>query len=653
MGSSDLPRPGVARRAFLRGALGAGGAAMVGLLAACGGAATVTGSASTAASSPASSATSSAPASSAATSSSAVPSSSAVTSASAAGTSSASSSAAMATSAASAAAASTSSAATSSASATGSAAAKPTVAPAASIKDALKLNLGSEPDTIDPQKASFVGEIEVIMRVFSNLLTFDSAGNLVPEMATDIPKASTDGLTYTATLKDGLKYSDGSPLTAHDFEYGWKRHLDPTVAGEYAFTGYAIKGGEKYNTADPAKVSKADLQAMRDALGVKATDDKTIVFTLASPSPWFLSVLATWNGIPSRQSDVEKGGDKWTEPATYIGNGPYILRTWDHQSQMVFDANSNYYQGAPPIAKVQYLMINEPAVSFAAYKNGDVDVFGISKPFLKEINADPNLSKQVVSGPGTGSFYMGFNTKKAPFDNVKVRQAFSLSIDRQGFVKDLLADIGIPANQFIPTKLPGHYDDLKDTYQKHDPQAAQKLLADAGFAGGKGLPAIKWTYSQNAVTQTRIEALAGYIKDALGVTISFDPVEPKAYTALVKKPETTPPLFYLGWIQDYPDPQDWYSTVFESSSTVSHVGWKNDQYDTLCQQADHELDKAKRESMYKQAAQILNDDAPVGFIFFSLTKSLIKPSITGYQVDPTEYFFGQHVLYKMKYTPAS
>ncbi len=614
----------------------AGGGAMMGLLAACGGSTADTTAAPTAASA------ATKPAAAATTAPTTGAAAAAATTAPTAGATAATTTAATA-------AATTAPTAAAAAKPT----AKPTAPPATSIKDALKLNLGNEPDTIDPQKASFVAEIEIIMRVFSNLLTFDSAGKLVPEMAAEMPQVAPDGKTYTFKLRDGLKYSDGQPLAAKNFVYAWQRHMDPALAGEYAFTGYSITGAQEYNTADPKKVSKEDLAKMRDAIGVKAPDDKTVVFSLKEASPWFLSVLATWCGVPSRQDLVEKGGEKWTEPATFVGNGPYVMKTWDHQSQFVFDANPNYYKGAPPISKVQFLMINEPAVAFAAYQNGDLDVFGYAKEQLKAIDADPNLSKQKVTGPGTCSYYMGFNNKKAPFDNPKVRQAFSLAVDRKAFVKDILADIGIPANQFLPDKLPGHYADLKDTFQKSDAVQGKKLLEDAGFPGGKGLPEIKWTYGASARTQTRVEALSGQIKDVLGITIALDPVDPKSYTALVKKPETTPPLFLLGWCQDYPDPQDWYTTVFKSDATVTHVGWKNDQFDKLVTAADHELDPAKRETGYKQAAQILNDDVPVAFLWYGQTASLIKPGLTGYQVDPTEYFFGQHRLYEMKYSPKS
>ena len=631
IGTSDQPRSGLARRTFLQVLLGSGSAAMAGVLAGCGGAAAITAGTTSATGTPfAPSAVASAasPASSSAMAVSGTVSTMPPGSATSAPRLSAAGSATASTTAAT------------------SKATSPTVA---GRRDALKLTLGSEPETIDPAKASFWFETEVVTRVFSNLLMFDGQGNLVPELAAALPRVSADGRTYTFTLKDGLQYSDGAPLRARDFEYAWKRHLDPALAGEYAFTGYAITGAQAYHSADPEQLSPADLQRLRDAVGVKATDDHTLVFALTAPSPWFLSVLATWCGVPTRQDMVEQGGARWTEPATYIGNGPYVLKTWDHRRQMIFEANPRYYRGVPPITTVQYLIISEPAVAFAAYQNGDLDAFSIAQPFVKAIAADPTLAGQVVSGAGTACWYMGFNTRKAPFDNGKVRQAFSLAIDRARFVQDILGDIGIAAHQFIPEKLPGHYGDLADSYQRYDPRRAKQVLADAGFPDGQGLPAIRWSFSQNDVFQTRVEALAGYLKDTLGVPIALDPVEPKAYTALLKKPETTPQLFLTGWTQDYPDPQDWYSTVFQSTATANHTGWKNGQFDTLCQQADHEVDPAKRAALYAQAAQLLNDEAPAGFLWFTANKTLVKPALTGYQADPTEFFFGQHRLFSMRY----
>src|SRR5262249_26145252 len=201
-----------------------------------------------------------------------------------------------------------------------------------------------EPDTIDPQKASFVGEIDVIMKVFSNLYTFDVNGNLIPESAEAMPEISADGKTYNIRIKQGLRYSDGVGLTSKDFRYGWLRHLDPRVAGEYAFTGYDIMGGEALNTS--TATDDATISGLMEKVGVQTPDDSTIIFQLDKPAAYFSSILATWNGIPTRRDLIQAGGNLWTEPETYIGNGPFKLTVWEHQVRMVFEANSSYFRGS-------------------------------------------------------------------------------------------------------------------------------------------------------------------------------------------------------------------------------------------------------------------------------------------------------------------
>ncbi|HEU5316160.1 MAG TPA: peptide ABC transporter substrate-binding protein [Chloroflexota bacterium] len=511
-------------------------------------------------------------------------------------------------------------------------------------KQLLVLNAGAEPDSIDPQKASFVGEIGVIMRVFSNLLTYNDKGELVPEMAEKMPTVSADGKTMTFTLKSGLKYSDGRALTAKDFEYAWKRHLDPRTKGEYAFTGYVIEGAEELN--ESKATDAATLSDLMDKVGVKATDEKTLQFKLKTAAPWFMSVLATWCGVPTRQDMIEKGGEKWTEPATYIGNGPYKLVTWQHQDRMAFEANPNYHKGAPPLKNVELAMINEPAVAFAAYKNGELDVVGVQAEDMPAVNGDAQLKQQYQRYPGSCSYYVGMNTKIAPFDKAPVRKAIGASFNRQSFVDNVLGGIGLPSEQFLPPKFPGYYDDLKG--QKFDAAGAKKLLADGGFADPKSFPQVKFTYSSNARNKVRVEALVNMLQQNLGITVLADPVESRAFTALTKDQATTPPMYLLGWCQDYPDPQNWYSTVFHSRASVSHTGWKNAEFDKLVEQGDVEQDKAKRNDAYKKAAQILIDDAPVAFLYYGVVSRLVKPHVQGLPQNPLDYFEGQSNLFNVK-----
>ena len=530
----------------------------------------------------------------------------------------------------------------------------PLTAAAQMAGNVLRLNTGSEPDTIDPQKASFVTEIDKIMRVFRNLLQFDGNGNLVPDQAADMPALDEGGTLVTFTLRDDIFYSDGRPVTAHDFEYGWKRHLDPRTDGDYSFLGYIIIGGEEFNTADVAKVGEAGLGQLRDAVGVSAPDDRTLQFKLKTAAPWFLSVLATWCGVPTRQDQVLAGNggadhfsSNWTEPATYIGNGPYILTEWEHQNRMRMQANPRFYRGAPPIAEIDFAMINEPAVAFAAYLNDELDVTGVSTEDRPLINNDETLRSQFQEFSGSCTIYVGFNLGRDPFGDTRIRRAMSFGLDRVSFVRNILGGQGLPARQFLPPGFPGHFEfELEE--QVFNPSIGQQLLDEAGYPGGRGLMPIKFGYSSNARNKTRVEALASQLKQALGVDVQPDPIEARAFTAAMKKVETTPPMFLLGWCQDYPDPQNWYSTVWHSKSAIQHSAWGNPEFDFVTGVADVHSDVEERRRLYQRAAQILLNDAPAAMLYHTVSWRLVKPRLVGTRPDPLEYFLGEHDLYNLR-----
>jgi len=489
----------------------------------------------------------------------------------------------------------------------------------------LNTNTGGEPDTIDPQKESFVNEVAQTMMVFEALMAFDPKTlKPIPGAAKDQPKVSSDGLTYTYTLRDGLKYSDGSPLAAKDFQYGFTRLCDPNVAGDYAFTGYVIVGCEDYNTLDPKKATPAEIAAAKGKLGI-STSGNDITFKLTEQAPYFNAIAALWVGVPSRESDVTKGGDKWTEPSTFIGNGAFKLTEWKHNEKMVYERNDNYRNPAK-LKKWTKVMINEGAVAFAAYRNNELDAVGVAAEQLRTVDSDADLKAQLRDVPGSCTFYYGFNTQKAPFTDAKVRLAFAKSFDRQAYITDV-QKIGVAAESFMPPGLPGY--DKDDHTQKFDVAAAKASLASSSFAGKPELTGIKFTYSSSAAAKTRVEWAQQQWKTNLGIDVTLDPVDRTTYTQLVKKPETTPALFLLGWCADYPDQQDWLTTVFVSNSTVTHVGWKNTQYDTLVRTADKEPDAKKRDDGYIAAQKILTADAPVAFLYYSATKYLLKPYVHG------------------------
>jgi len=500
-------------------------------------------------------------------------------------------------------------------------------------------NTGQEPDTIDPQKESFTNEVGQTMMVFEALMSFDPKTlKPIPGAAKENPKLSSDGLTYTYTLRDGLKYSDGTAVTAKDFAYGFTRTCDPAVAGEYAFTAYIITGCEAWNTMDTKKATAAELSAAKAKLGIKVNGDKEISFTLTEKAPYFNSIAALWLGVPTRESDVTKGGDKWTEPTTFIGNGPFKLTEWKHNEKMVYERNPNYRTPAK-LAKWTKVMINEAAVAFAAYQNNEIDAVGVGAEQLRAIDANADLKAQTISVGGSCTIYVGFNNARAPFDDGKVRLAFAKSFDRASYITDV-AKIGKAATEggFIPPGMPGY--DKDDTVQKFDPAAAKTLLSQSKYAGTDTMKNLKFTYAASASNKTRIEWLQQQWQTNLGVTIAPDPVDATTYTSLVKKPETTPLMFRLGWCADYPDQQDWLTTVFHSSSTSTHVGYKSAAFDTGVRKADADPNPESRDKTYQEASRLLSSDAAAAWWYYSASKYLRKPWVKGVTDTVMDFEYG-------------
>lgn len=498
-------------------------------------------------------------------------------------------------------------------------------------------NAGGEPDTIDPQKESFVNEVAQTMMVFEGLMTLDAKTlRPIPAAAKEDPKISADGLTYTFTLRDGLKYSDGSPVTAKDFAYGWSRLCDPVTAGDYAFTGYVIVGCEAWNSLVPGKATPAELKAAKDKLGIKVNGDKEISFTLVEPAPYFPSIAGIWVGVPSRESDVTKGGDRWTEPSTFIGNGPFKLTEWKHNDKLVFERNDNYRTPAK-LKKWTKVMINDGAVAFAAYRGNELDFYGVAAEDLRTVEGDPELKSQVVDVGGSCTNTYLFNTKKPPFTDVKVRQAFAKSFDRDDYIKNV-QKIGTPALSFIPPGRPGY--DPQDSSQKYDPAAAKALLQSSSFFGKPELANLKFTYATSPRGKTRVEWVQQQWKTNLGLDVALDPVDSTTLAQLTKRADTNPQFSFLGWCEDYPDPQDWLTTVFHSQSTVIKTGYSNPDFDKLTRDADRERDPVKRLDLYQKASRLLSQDAPAAFLYYATAKYLKKPWVKGVTDSTLDFEYG-------------
>jgi oligopeptide transport system substrate-binding protein len=501
----------------------------------------------------------------------------------------------------------------------------------------ITLNTGGEPDTIDPQKASFVNEIAQAAFVFEGLITFDAKTTRpVPAAAAKLPEVSADGLRYKYTLRDGLKYSDGERLTAKNFEYSFLRGCDPSQSGDYAIVLYVIVGCETWNTMDPRKAGPAELTAARARVGIRAISDSEIEFTLTDPAPFFVAITALWIGWPVRESDVRKGGDRWTEPATYIGNGPFKLTQWQHNEKMVFERNDNYRKKIQ-LKRVTKVMINESSVAFASYRTSELDMVGVGPQDLRTVQADPELKSQLVETGGSCTNYYGFNVRRPPFDDVNIRLAFAKSFDRDAFVKNVQQGIGKAADGgFIPPAFPGY--DSTDTEQRYDPAAARALLDRSSAASKAGLVGLKFTYPASSTNKTRAEWAQQQWKANIGVMIELDPVQGTAYTALFKKGQEAPQLFSLGWCADFPDQQNWHSTVWLTGGlSAARTGYSSRAFDELTRRADREPDPAKRDALYNQAGRQLSKDAPAAWVYYDAGRRLQKPWLRGITDNALDY----------------
>jgi oligopeptide transport system substrate-binding protein len=398
-----------------------------------------------------------------------------------------------------------------------------------------------------------------------------------------------------------------------------------------------IKGAEAIISTE-IPTDEAKLADLNKTLGVKATDDKTIVFDLIQPTPYFHTLAGIWVMFPAKQELIDKGGEQWYEdPANQIGNGPFQVATIDKSSNLItFKANENYWAGKPKLDTVEFTYIQDLSVALQAYKSNEVDIIVPDPNDVPTIKADPVLGPEYKEYPGACTRTVTFNLTKPPFDNKKVREAFAYAFDREGYVRDALKDTDIPTLTWIPPGYPGN--DPSETRYNLDPAKAKQLLAEAGYPDGQGLPEIRYAYgSNNPANQPRAEYIVQMYQKNLGVSIIPDPIENTTLVNMRKDVATFPQATAGGWCADYPDPQNWLSIYWHSSTTFAkNTGYKNAEVDKLLEQADIEVDATKRAQMYDQAQKLIVGD--VGEVMRSVSKNyfLIKSYVKGLDFTPQD-----------------
>ncbi len=478
-------------------------------------------------------------------------------------------------------------------------------APAASGEGKiLSVQIGPNPETIDPALNSAVDGGNMILHTFECLLTVDQDGKLAPGQA-ESWETSEDGLTWTFHLRDGLKWSDGSALTANDFVYSWRRVCDPMVAAPYAETVLGMVEG--YADAIGGNL---------EALGVEATDDSTFVVHLSQPCPYFGSLAAFATLSPVQQATIDANGDGWAVNAdTYITNGCFYISDWVPGSYIMCTKNPNYWNAdAIKLDGIKFNLIEDPNASYSAYQTGEV-------LFIKDVPTEeiPSLegNEEFYVDPIIGTYYLSLNTQREPFNDPKVRKALSLAIDREYVANTLMQGTYSPASNFMG---PGWIDTdgsqfidnanggqpyIDTTKHEANVEEAKRLLEEAGYPGGEGFPAI--TYSTNDAGYHKV--VAEYLQQAwaeIGVQLQVDIVEWASFTPMRRNGDYD--ASRNGWVGDYSDPSNMLDLLYSSNGN-NDGKFNNAEYDAAMNTSRTTLDAAERSAALHKAEDILMNEA--------------------------------------------
>ncbi len=516
---------------------------------------------------------------------------------------------------------------------------------AAAVDKVLRVNLGTFPDMLDPQKSSFVNEIANLKMIYEGLTRQDGDLATVPAAA-ESWAYNEDATQLTFTLREGLLYADGSPLNAERFAYSIRRNIDPTTAGEYAAITDEILGAPEWRACgeDAAACEAAMAQVMEsvkashaDGAACTGYDDaecNTLTLTFSRPAPYFHVVSSLWVTFPAKEELITAGGENWwLDAANHIGNGPFAVNTLEQGVRALYTPNANYW-GEVPQVSVDFAFITDSAVGFEAYKNNEFDIIPLAAEDLEVVQADPVLSADANIYPGSCTFAVMFHQLKEPFTDPKVREAFAHALDREAWVADVLRGLGSPTLTWIPPGFPGY--DAEENRWGYDPEAALAAIAESSYGSVENLPPITLTFSDTPRNRTRNEWLAAKFKEVLGIDVTLDPVEATTYTALTKDIATAPQTFILGWCADYPDEQNWLSVYWKTGAFGERIGYSNPDLDALLEQADTELDPATRAGLYADAQTMLTDGVPVAFMWNNVNAYLVKPWVTGIVKTPQD-----------------
>ena len=510
----------------------------------------------------------------------------------------------------------------------------------------LRYALIGDPPTLDPSPAQDAVSIAVLGNLHRGLVYFDKDFNIVPSLA-ESWDVSPDAKTLTFHLRDA-KYSNGDPIVAGDLVYSWKRLADPRTAAPYSYVMAEVEGAPDLLAmagADPAP-SDADIDAALDKLGVEAPDDKTFIVHLNTGATYFLSAMTLWVFVPIQEKWITSAGA--TEAANYVGSGPFILDTWNHNSQIILKPNPNWYGDVKPtLTEVQMPVVADIASIQAAYEAGEVDaVYPVPTEDVQRVKADPVLGAEYSEASGLSITYYTYNNgtdpsgegklarcqdpKACPTNNLNFRIALTEAIDKPAFINATFSGLGQVANSFVMPGIPG-YDETIDPYPFNLDDAKAHMataLQELGYSSAAEIPPLKFGFNSGAGHEPRVAFLAEAWRQAFG--LETEQIGSDFSVFLTQRTAGEYDIARDGWGADYPHANNQLG-LFVCGGGNNDNQYCNPAFDALLAKAAVEPDLAAQADIYKEAQKLMMDDAPILPLRFAVTPSLLKSYVSGVQ----------------------
>ena len=475
---------------------------------------------------------------------------------------------------------------------------------------------GIDPYTLDPALSGDMTSHVYLMQIFSGLVRFGDNLEPAPDIAGGW-EVTNDGCTYTFYLRQDVKFHDGRKLTAADFKYSWERACAPRTGSLTAATYLGdIVGVGEVLSGQATEIS-----------GLRVINDYTLEVTIDAPKSYFLSKLTYPTAFVVDMAEAEGGGGWWRSPN---GTGPFKLKQWRETEVLILERNELYYGGVAKLNLVVFLLWS--GIPMNMYETGEIDVAGVGASYIEKVTDETGpfyMDLSVV--PELSFYYIGFNTARPPFDDVNIRRAFSQALDKDKLISLVYKGTMEPADGILPPGMPGYNEALSGL--EYDVAGAKELIAQSSYGDVSRLPPITiTTIGRGGAISRELEAVVYQWRENLGVEVTVRQLEPERF--LYHLAEEKDEMFSSGWIADYPHPQDFLDILFHSGADNNYGEYSNPGVDALLEAAGVEQDSNSSLELYRQAEQMLVDDAACIPLSFGRNYVLVKPYVKGYKLNP-------------------